>query len=138
MAVHTSFRSFDLALQRYGTDKVPEFMRGRLTVIALEMARQLTQMTPVDTGRLKGNWQFTVGDPAEGAIDRISGSPVGTADGASQADVLTRMPGWKPGNWIWFHNGVPYAKHVNDGTPKVPARLMVERTAEHIKRWLKI
>ena len=44
----------------------------------IELFGRVVKMTPVDTGRAKGNWQCTVGSPATDEIDRLdkSGSTV--------------------------------------------------------------
>jgi|GEM_PF-2227722 len=136
MAVHTSIRSFTASLARYGSDEIPDFQRGRLTVIAMEAARVITELTPVDIGRLKGNWQFTIGEPAEGEIERIDPSPEGTPGAETQREVLGLMARWNPGDWLWFHNGAPYATAINDGDGGREAFHMVERTVAHLQQWV--
>ena len=136
MAVHNSFNSFNLALSRYGSHEVPEFQRGRLTVIALEGAKVLTELTPVDTGRAKGNWQFTVGRPAQGDVARLDPSPEGVAGSHTTSDVLQNIKNWKPGQWVWFHNGLDYIAILNDGTGGRTAHHMLERTKDHLERWV--
>lgn len=127
-------KAFALAINKWGKETPEKASRKVLTVLALDGMRSLTQLTPVDTGRLKGNWQFTVGQPADGEIDRVDKSPDGTPGSAGESEVLQRMPEWRMGQFIWFHNGLPYARYVNDGTEKVPARMMVEQTAERLQR----
>lgn len=138
MATHTTIKSFDAALGRYAKERVPAIQRGRLTVIALEGARQLTQLTPVDTGRAKGNWQMTLGRPASGEIERLDRSPKGSAGVALQGETMHRLKDWKPGQWVWYHNGVPYITVLNDGTDSRVAHMMLERTVEHLKAWLRL
>jgi len=136
MAIHTNFRTFGLALDKYVMEEVPDLLKGRVTVIALEGTKSLTELTPVDTGRAKGNWQFTLGTPAGGEVERLDPSPEGSVGMVAQADVLTSMRSWKPGVWIWFHNGVPYITILNDGNEGRPAHMMLERTIEHLTRWI--
>ena len=136
MSIHPTFRSFNLALERYTRQDVLEFQKGRMTVIALEVMKGLTELTPVDTGRAKGNWQFTVGGPAEGEVERLDPSAAGTPSLAGQVDVLTKAQEWKPGDWMWFHNGVPYIGVLNDGTDTREAHHMLELTVERIKNWV--
>ena len=141
MAVHFSVQSFSMALRRYTEKTVPDLARDRMTVIALEAARQVTLLTPVDTGRAKGGWQFTVGNAAgyaEGEPGRMDPSKEGVPGMATQMDVFDQMPNWNPGDWLWLHNGVPYITYLNDGTDKTSAHHMLERTVAHLKRWLKI
>jgi hypothetical protein len=136
MSVHTSFASFGASLQKYGEQEVPEIQKGTLTVIALTGAKSLTELTPVDTGRAKGNWQFTVGQPADGEVERTDPSPAGAPGAAATSDVLREIANWKPGDWLWFHNGVPYIQVLNDGGENREAHHMLERTVEYLKNWL--
>ena len=136
MTVHASIQSFNLSLERFARDTVPAVLRGRMTIIALEGVKSLTELTPVDTGRAKGNWQVTLGQPAAGELDRLDSSSEGTPGFAASSDVLRQMGNWKPGVWIWYHNGVPYITILNDGTGGRTAHMMLERTVEHLKRWI--
>ena len=136
MTVHASIQSFNLALGKYAVATVPAVLRGRMTIIALEGAKSLTELTPVDTGRAKGNWQVSLGQPSAGEVERIDPSMEGTAGSVASGEVLQEMRNWKPGVWIWFHNGVPYITILNDGTGGRTAHMMLERTVEHLTRWI--
>lgn len=136
MTVHASIQSFNLALGKYATDTVPDLLRGRMTIIALEGAKSLTELTPVDYGRAKGNWQTSLGSPAGGELERFDKTEEGTPGRVAMADVLPTMRNWKPGVWIWYHNGVPYITILNDGTGGRTAHMMLERTVEHLTRWI--
>ena len=37
--------------------------------VVIEIATSVIRLSPVDTGRFKGNWQFTVGAPSNQSID---------------------------------------------------------------------
>lgn len=136
MSIHANINSFNLTLTQYGTKDLPSFQKGRMTVIAMEGARSLTMLTPVDQGRAKGNWQVSVGQPKEGEIDRFDPSAQGTAGAEIQSDLLKAMRDWKPGDWIWFHNGVPYISVLNDGTESRTPHHMLERTLARLERWV--
>ena len=135
MSVHATFSSLNLALDKYGTKTVPELQRGRLLAIGFTAAKSLTELTPVDTGRAKGNWQFTVDKPANGEVERFDKTPEGTAGPVLQTELLLGLKDWKPGQWVWFHNGVPYIETLNDGGEGRTPHLMLERTVELLKRW---
>ena len=125
-----NFREFDLALKTFGRKTVPEAVGDFRDAVALEALRGVVLLTPVRTGRLRGNWQTTVSAPAEGdveAVDKNGGPTIseGAATIASAAD---------PFEPIWLHNGVPYAEFVNDGTEKMAAVHMVEQTVQRLKR----
>ena len=57
-----SIQSFDADLEKYlvvmgvGVDKA-------VRTIAMDLYNNITQMTPIDTGRAKGNWNTGIGAP---------------------------------------------------------------------------
>ena len=138
MAIHASAASFNLALKKYGQTTVPGLMQGRMAVIAFTAAKSLTELTPVDRGRAKGNWQTTLREPAEGEVERLDPSKKGSPGVPAMMEALERVQGWQPGEWVWFHNGVPYITYLNDGTERTEAHHMLERTAEYLRDWLKV
>lgn len=87
-------------------------------------------MTPVDTGRLRGNWQLSHGSPAEGytedRFDKTGGDVLARAQAGAQAIA--------PYEFTWIHNGVPYAPYVNDGTETRAGVHMLETTADRLRR----
>ncbi|ASD90073.1 HK97 gp10 family phage protein [Salmonella enterica] len=48
---------------------VPEQLSGTSKKIAIDFFSGVIRDTPVDTGRLRGNWQCTRGEPASGELD---------------------------------------------------------------------
>ena len=84
----------------------------------IELFGRVVKMTPVDTGRAKGNWQCTVGSPATDEIDRLdkSGSTV-------MAEVKQNVP--KAGNVVWLANNVPYIRALEYGHSKQAPEGMV-------------
>lgn len=49
--------------------------------VVIEIGTSVIRLSPVDTGRFKGNWQFTVGTPSNQSID--------TFDKAGQETIAT-------------------------------------------------
>lgn len=97
---------------------------------ALELQSGMIEMSPVDTGRFKGNWQCGIG-----AMNAdTSAAPGSDAEGRTQA-VLA---GWKPGQTIWLTNSLPYARRLENGWSKqAPAgvvRLTVQAYSQALKR----
>ena len=84
----------------------------------IELFGRVVKMTPVDTGRAKGNWQCTVGSPATDEIDRLdkSGSTV-------MAEVKQNVP--KAGSIVWLANNVPYIRALEYGHSKQAPEGMV-------------
>lgn len=77
---------------------------------ALELQKSMIQMSPVDTGRFKGNWQCGIG-----AINA-------TNTDAANSDALGRtgavLEGWKAGQTIWLTNSMVYANRLEYGWSK--------------------
>ena len=133
-----NFREFDLALKSFGRKTVPEAVGDFRDAVALEALRGMVLLTDVDTGRARGNYQTTVGQPAVG--DRNVTDISGKGDeGASAVDTVTEgaavIAGARdPFAPIWIHNGLDYVVYLNDGTAKIPARHMLEQTVQRLKR----
>jgi hypothetical protein len=97
--------------------------------LAFEAVRGVVLLTPIVSGRLRGNWQVTTNAPAEGFDDSKrdeSGQPTIAAGEA----VIERAKPYEP---IWLHNGVPYATYVETGTERMQPRAMVARTIERLR-----
>lgn len=86
---------------------IEEAARGTI----IELFRAVIQDTPVDTGRLAGNWQTTVSTPAAGEVNRDKG--------AAEAEATLTVK--KPGVY-WLTNNLPYAQRIEfDGHSSVKA-----------------
>jgi hypothetical protein len=67
----------------------------------------LVNKTPVDTGRARGNWQVTIGSPAEG--ENKSGDPI--ARGGEVIEKIERI-----GSGLFYiSNNVPYIEALENG-----------------------
>lgn len=133
----SNIRAFELAIDQFVGVELEEMLQARVTAVALEAMKSLMQMTPVDTGRAKGNWQLTLGAFPGASWDegKKDDSKEGSAPKAGQV-VLDAMQDWTVGRFIWMHNGVPYITFLNDGTDRIKAIMMLERTVERLGRWL--
>src|SRR5690606_27017692 len=106
-----ALRVFELAIDQFVAAEVPERIRDLRDAAALECVRGAVLLSPVIPGRLRGNWQTTIGAPAEGSIEKMD--PTGSE--AIQAAKSAIEPAADPLAPIWIHNGLPYARAVNDG-----------------------
>lgn len=137
MAPTTNIRAFDLALEAYEKRVLPQKIKDRVTVLALTATKGVVELTPVDRGRAKGNWQLTLDTPAEGTVEVLDPTPQGTSGSSPVvSDVFARMKDWRIGQTVWLHNGLPYIRILNDGATNRTAHHMVERTVERIRRML--
>jgi hypothetical protein len=73
--------------------------------VVLEWFNDTVESTPVDDGRLQGNWQISKGSPRSGKLDR-------TGKTAPKADIRALVH--KPANY-WLVNNLPYATVVEYG-----------------------
>jgi hypothetical protein len=94
-------------------DAIVKRVNGRIdTVIrksTIELFGQIIKMTPVDTGRAKGNWQCSVGSQITSETDRDDGSrSQSLSSSKAYSDVVRTVP--KAGNVVWLSNNVPYIR----------------------------
>jgi len=94
-------------LSRFSVDiaklkKIPlELADTAARKIAFDIHTKLTETTPVDTGRAKGNWFPSVGTPSEEVTDGV----------VPQTFNISPAPLEK----IWLTNNLPYIQELNDG-----------------------
>ncbi len=93
-------------------------------------AEGLNRYTPVDTGRLVGNWQAAInGDPPN---IRLPDDP---SRSFSIVYVQAIVEQFRLGDVLAFVNFTPYAGFVNDGTAKIEPRRFVERAVDDVANY---
>jgi hypothetical protein len=95
--------------------------------VGFELVRRIVLKTPVDQGRLRANWQVTIGSPASGMID--------TTDKQGQATIQAAMMAVEkfPGSVMWITNNLPYARRIEfegHSSVKAPAGMVRVSIAE--------
>ena len=126
-------RGYDAGVRRYTEQTVPNKVRDLRDAAAFEAVATVVRMTIVDTGRAKGNWQVTAGQPAEGHTEDTDKSGAATL-GAAQAAVSAARNPWTP---IWLHNGLPYIKNMDLGLKnfsRTGALHMVDAAVARVRR----
>jgi hypothetical protein len=95
--------------------------------IALDVFSEVILMSPVDTGRFRGNWQVSIGSIPAGTVE--IDDKAGTATiGKVQAETL----GLAAGQTIYLINNLPYAIPLEYGSSKQAPGGMVRLAAQ---RW---
>lgn len=96
---------------------------------ALTLFGNIVKRTPVDTGRLRGNWQAQINTPPLGTTttDDRSG---GKANAGAKREVGIA----KIGDSIYFTNNLPYAGVIEDGSSKQAPQGMVKVTVAEFKQ----
>ncbi len=99
----------------------------------IELFSSVIADTPVDEGRLRGDWQTTKNSPATGRSGRIQKEDIGVA--TAQAHAVIGKPGL-----YYLTNNMPYAGRVefdgHSGTkaPRGMVRINAKRLAQILRR----
>ena len=113
---------FKLDLKKFGEQSEETFEKV-FRKIALDIDSSVILGTPVDTGRARGNWFTTIGNPS-GAVD--AGGSAGKAIGQLNAAVAQL----KLGDTIWMANNLPYINRLENGWSKqAPAGMVAINVA---------
>lgn len=119
---------FESQLRGFGIkvlDKVDKVRRASV----LELFKLVIYATPVDSGRLRGNWQTTVNTPATAEIERTDGN-----GGLALAEAMANLGGLL--DVVWFTNNLPYAERIEyDGWSRQAPEGMVRK---HVAQWRRI
>jgi len=119
---------FESQLRGFGIkalDKVDKVRRASV----LELFKLVIYATPVDSGRLRGNWQTTVNTPATAEIERTDSN-----GGLALAEAMANLGGLL--DVVWFTNNLPYAERIEyDGWSRQAPEGMVRK---HVAQWRRI
>jgi len=139
----TGFRNgkaYFMAFRKQAQKAMEEQVLDQLRVLTLAGLQGVTDLTPVDTGRLRGAWDVETGN------ERLGSIPVGIRDApavrgersgpatSTVADGFAKVAQMDRPENVRIVNNVTYGVFVNDGTPRVAPVLMVERTAERLRQ----
>ncbi len=94
--------------------------------IAIEGLSRLVMKSPVDTGRLRGNWTVSINNASDAQSSNVdpSGGPT-IAAGTAVANGIT-MP-----QVIWLQNNLPYGPALEDGhSQQAPMGMVAVTVAE--------
>jgi hypothetical protein len=112
MAFAAQVRNFTTKAEK-ATDKT-------IRAITFALFREVIMRTPVDKGRLKGNWQASQGSPATGTVTTTDPS-----GGVTIASMASAIGGW--GSVSYLSNNLVYAHRIEyDGWShtKAPAGMV--------------
>lgn len=105
---------------------------GSMDALARQTSQQIAlnvvNDTPVDTGFLRGSWQPAIGG------SKFRNKPNGDDGGAAViADVMLTAAQMKAGQKFYMMNNANYAGFVEFGTSRMRARLFVTRNVKRAK-----
>ncbi len=99
---------------------IKEELNRAARAIALDILSRIMVLSPVDTGRFRGNWQIDIQSPAMEALERL--------DRAGQATVMTeaqKLLAYRLGQTITMRNNVPYSVRLEYGwSAQAPAGMV--------------
>jgi hypothetical protein len=84
-------------------DRVADFQR----LVTLELLSRIVPKTPVDEGRARGNWQTTIGQPAQGEKGNFAEDPI-----AAGRAILSTL---RPFGATFLTNNAPYIRVLEFG-----------------------
>jgi hypothetical protein len=95
--------------------------------IAIDVFAEVIMMSPVDTGRFRGNWQVAIGSVPTGTLELDDKAGTATLS-AAQAKALEL----KAGQTIFLVNNLPYAEALEYGHSEQAPGGMIRLT---VQRW---
>lgn len=97
--------------------------------VAVESLDSVVRLSPVDTGRFRGNWQLTKNFPASGTLDVTDTSGRATVNkGKAVASSVDA------GDSAYIVNNLPYAQRLENGWSQQAPQGMVKRTVRRLGR----
>lgn len=98
--------NFSAQIARFGKGAVDKIERVRRGVV-LKLFTAVVMDTPVLTGRLRGNWRVSEGQPVLDTLDRVD-----PAGGAVLAEVGATVVKSKGDTTLFLSNSLPYAQRI--------------------------
>jgi hypothetical protein len=111
--VPTNVREFVLNVSKVANGLPAELVGKRHRALALEALRGVVLMSPVRSGRFRGNWQVGLLNPVTGIMETLD--PSGYATIAAGSEVIARI---QPFTATYLSNNLPYARVIEDGSSK--------------------
>ena len=100
--------SFTAQLQAF-TDVAIGNVEQVYRATAISLFTRVIRRTPVQSGRLRGNWQTDISSPAQGTLDRT-----GASVAINEAVVVCNRA--ELNQSIYFTNNLPYAVPIENGS----------------------
>lgn len=120
-------QSFNVDLEKFAkaTDLELETVVRK---VAFDLYKGITQKTPVDTGRAKGNWNIGLGTIDSSVNQSATSTPQGQV---GFANLPREGAGKRP---IYITNNLPYINKLENGSSKQAPTGMVALTMSSIQR----
>lgn len=105
---------------------------------AIELFADIIKSTPVDQGRLKGNWQPAINKFDDSTTENTDKSRQGQHSASSKAKLVNELNSFELGDTMTLSNNLPYARRIEfEGWSKTKApagmvRINVIRWQQHL------
>jgi hypothetical protein len=104
-------------------------LRDAVEYVALTGISRIDLRSPVDTGRFRANWTFSIGAP-DATVTAKVGSNVAENNAKAQAYPQEGFP------VAYLQNNLPYAERLEDGySSQAPSGMVAITTAELAALW---
>ncbi len=141
---HTNGAEFRRTISKWAP-QVDADARKFARLVALKLYQRILMLTPVDTGRARGNWQMDIGRWPSGALDVGKGKPgqsknrkrrpnLRSGEKKQVASADRKLAGLKLGQSIFIGNNLPYITLLELGSSTQSPHGMVERAMNQISR----
>ena len=119
-------KAFNSKINKFTKERVPEEVNLIKKKIGMQLLDRIVMMTPVLTGRARGNWQTSIDDPVSSVLDTTSKS--GQTSINKGVRVIERVTS---GQSIWICNNLPYIMRLEHGwSQQAPAGMLSVALAE--------
>lgn len=119
-------RDFAKILARAG-DKADQVVRK----VTLDVGASIIKRSPVDTGRFRGNWNYStvsINTGTSSGADKTGASAIGK--------IQAGLTNWKPGETIYITNSLPYAQRLETGWSQQAPSGMVRLTVMEFRQYV--
>lgn len=99
--------------------------------VTLEAANSVIEMSPVDTGRFRANWQH-----GSGAVNAATSEAVDPSGQQSKSRIAGSLAAVKAGGVEYITNNLPYAERLEYGYSQQAPAGMVRVTAARLRELL--
>ncbi len=97
---------------------------------AIQIANELIERSPVDTGRFRANWMT-----GYGSVNLTITTDTDKSGGATSGRIAQELAGWD-GESATISNSLPYAQRLEDGWSQQAAQGMVGLTVQRWQQYL--
>lgn len=130
----SNVREFNLALADFLERQVPELALLAQKKVTLDALAGVVRKSPVDTGRFRGNWQVSAGEPDDLPIDRLDKQPSGSDPGTEvRRSGESNAAAIRPYSVSFVYNNLPYADPLERGHSRQAPQGMVALTIAELQ-----